>query len=328
MVQFTREKRFQLEVLLRVGLKQETMASFLCINQSNISREIMRNGSPKTKKYCAAQAQRRADNRRKQASEQRVTWDDDPELLRDIIDELRDKKSPKQIVGRRTQQLKQKNISHQTLYTYIYNVKKSGGSLHLNLRYQGKKFKWRGLKKDKTKIPNRIGIEERPEIVNRKGRAGDWESDLIVSCRSGSGAAATFVERTSMKFCAALVDSQSADELVRAANLVFTDIPTKLKLTMTHDNGKEASKHEEITEAQGLKVYFARPYKSCDRGLNEWINRELRRFFPKGTDFAQVTQHELDYAVNWLNNCPRETLGFRTPNEVFDELVEKYAFHT
>lgn len=328
MVHFTREKRYQLEVLLRVGLKQETIALFLDLKQSSISREIRRNGSPKKGKYSASRAHQRALERRKQALAKRVTWDDDPELLREIIQELRDKKSPRQITGRRKQQKKLKNISHQTLYTYIKKARKHGGSLHLYLRYQGRKFKWRGVSTDKTQIPNRKGIEERPEIVNTKGRHGDWESDLIVSPQSGSGATATFVERTTMKLGAIIVKDKSADELVRAAHFVFTDLPPELRRTMTHDNGKEATKHEQITEELGIEVYFARPYKSCDRGLNEWMNRELRRFFPKGTDFAHIEQHELDHAVDWLNNCPRETLGFRTPNEVFDELVEKYAFQT
>jgi len=210
-------------------------------------------------------------------------------------------------------------ISHQAIYAYIERDKENGGQLYKLLRYQGKKHKWRGFGKDKTKIPNRLDISERSDEVNNKERPGDWESDLVVSCRSGSGAVATFAERTSIYFRAILVVDQSADEMVRATREALKDLPAALRKTMTHDNGKEISKHEQITEELNMTVYCARPYRSCDRGLNEWCNRELRRFFPKGTDFSQVTQAEVDSAVEWLNNCPRRSLGYRTPKEALAE---------
>ena len=129
-----------------------------------------------------------------------------------------------------------------------------------------------------------------------------------------------------MYFQGIKVESQSADEMVRASKEALGNLPEDMRKTMTHDNGKEICKHEEITEALKIEIYCARPYKSCDRGLNEWMNRELRRFFPKGTDFSKVTQEEIDYAVNWLNNCPRRSLNYRTPKEVFEEQLEIMRF--
>jgi len=155
--------------------------------------------------------------------------------------------------------------------------------------------------------------------VKQLARCGDWESDLVVSGKNGSGAVATFAERKHRYFQAIVVEDQSADEMLRATKEALKDLPAALRQTMTHDNGKEICKHQEITAALQIDVYCARPYHSWERGLNEWCNRELRRFFPKGTDFSKVTQKEVDIAVDWLNNCPRRSLGYRTPKECFEE---------
>ena len=148
----------------------------------------------------------------------------------------------------------------------------------------------------------------------------------MVSGHDGQGAVATFVERTCMYFRAILLADRSADEMVRATRDALGDIPEAFRHTMTHDNGKEISKHEQITQELRMSVYCARPYKSCDRGLNEFMNRELRRFFPKGTDFFFVTQAMVDAAVKWLNNCPRRSLKYRTPKEAFQEKLQIMRF--
>ena len=248
-------------------------------------------------------------------------------LLSHVLKELEDGKSPEQISGRMKQQGIIHVVSHETIYTYIYEDKKEGGDLYKYLRYKKKKYKWRGfIRNSASYIPNRKGIEERPEIVNNKGRTGDWESDLVVSNMKGSGAVATFAERTTMYFQAQLVKDKSADEMVRATNEALESIPKVFRRTMTHDNGREICKHEQITKNLQIDVYCARPYCSGDRGLNEFMNRELRRFFPKGTNFAKVTQKNIDSAVNWLNNCPRKSLGYRTPLEAFQEKLSIMHF--
>jgi IS30 family transposase len=240
--------------------------------------------------------------------------------------ELRDGKSPDQIAGRLQERRRVHTVSHQSIYRYIERDRENGGDLHYCLRYQGKKYKWRGFAKNKTRIPNRKDISQRPTEVSAKERPGDWESDLVVSCRRGSGAVATFAERTCLYFRAVLVADQSADEMVRASSEALGRFPAEMRRTMTHDNGREISKHEEIAENLSMTVYCARPYRSCDRGLNEWYNRELRRFFPKGTDFSRKTQEDIDAAVDWLNNCPRRSLHYRTPREVFREKLQNMRF--
>lgn len=328
MTQLNRSQRDKLEALVRSEHRhtQTEMAAIVGCNQATVSRELRRNSSLVRHRYTAGTAQRRSVRRRRFALEQREKWYDNPLLYIEVIFELYDGKSPEQIAGRMKQQGWKETVSHQAIYEYIERDKEGGGQLYTLLRYQGKKHKWRGYGKNKTKIPNRRDISERSEEVNNKERPGDWESDLVVSCRSGSGAVATFAERTCIYFRAILVADQSADEMVRASNDALGDIPEELRLTMTHDNGMEITKHEQITEDLKMTVYCARPYRSCDRGLNEWYNRELRRFFPKGTDFSKITQREVDAAVDWLNNCPRRSLGYRTPKEAFEEKLQIMHF--
>lgn len=318
MAHFTQRTRDKLEALNRAGHTQQDMADIIGCNQSNVSRELKRSLSPIKKRYTATIAQKKANERKSNGYESLGHWYDDDELLQHVLTELVDGKSPEQISGRRKLE-GLTYVCHQTIYDYIESDKRKGGSLYKCLRYQGKKYKWIGFDKNKTKILNRKDISQRPEAVNAKERYGDWESDLVVSNKKGSGAVATFAERLSLYFQAIRVESKSADEMVRASSEALGSFPEDMRRTMTHDNGKEICKHEEITELLKIDIYCARPYKSCDRGLNEWMNRELRRFFPKGTDFSKVKQKEIDYAVNWLNNCPRKSLNYRTPKEVFDE---------
>jgi IS30 family transposase len=327
MSQVTRSKRDQLEALHRAGHTQQEIAKIVGCHQSTISREMKRNGSRKQKRYTANTAQKRSEERRSSSYDDRERWYDDERLLKHVLKNLRNHRSPDQITGRMKRKKRKHTVSHERIYAYIQKDKDYGGDLYLLLRYQGKKYKWRGLGGDgRGTIPNRIGIEERPAIVAEKGRTGDWESDLIMSPRDCKGAVATFTERTCMYLRAILVADKSADEMVRATHDALDTIPKAFRLTMTHDNGREISKHEQITKELNIAVYCARPYCSNDRPLNEWYNRELRRFFPKGTDFSQVTQKMIDVAVTWLNNCPRRSLEYRTPKEMFQEKLKIMRF--
>ena len=318
--------RDQLQALVRAGHTQQTMADILCCSQSAVSREVQRNGSAKEHWYLATTAQRRAVARRQHASDSRPRWHDDLALRAHVEAQLHGGRSPDQIAGRMRRDGWETTVSHQSIYDYVEAEQAAGGDLHTFLRYQGKKHKFRGFANSTARILDRRGIEERPAIVDAKGRSGDWESDLVVSGWDGAGAVATFVERTCMYFRAILVADKSAGEMVRAAHAALDEVPSELRLTMTHDNGKEIMQHVQITAELGITVYCARPYHSWERGLNEFMNRELRRFFPKGTDFSAMTQTEVDAAVSWLNNCPRRSLNYRTPQEAFEEKLLLYAF--
>lgn len=328
MAHLTRSQRDQLQALHRACHTQERIADIIGCDQSTVSRELRRNSSPTQRRYTAKTAQRHTQTRRSDAYDDRHRWHDNRRLRNHVERALRDGKSPDQIAGRRKLLKRTHTVSHQSIYAYIERDKEEGGDLYKCLRYQGKKHKWRGFAKDRTRIPNRKDISERPQEVNEKARPGDWESDLVISNRKGRGAVATFAERHCLYFKAILVANQSADEMVRASNEALGHLPAHMRLTMTHDNGREITKHEQITQALQMPIYCARPYRSCDRGLNEWYNRELRRFFPKGTDFSQKTQADIDAAVDWLNNCPRRSLNYRTPKEVFQEYSRKNMHFT
>lgn len=332
MTHLTRSQRDQLEVLYQLNTKQEKIASLLGCSQSTVSREIQRSYPPIYHRYAAAVAQRKTTERRHHSYTHRERWHDNSKVLRYIVEQLRAGKSPDAIAGRMKRASpwhRQHAVSHEAIYRYIRKVKEEGGCLHLYLPRKGKSPKFYGLKgASASHIPNRRDITERPKIVEKKQRCGDWESDLIVSGRNGSGAVATFVETYSKYLQAVLLAKQTADEMVRAATEVLAPLPEERRRTMTHDNGSEICKHEEITRVLKIDVFCAQPYSAWQRGLNEHSNGLLRRFFPKGTDFSSITIEELAEAVEKINNCPRRSLNYLTPKEVFLSGIKDYAFQS
>lgn len=331
MTHLTRSQRDQIAVLVKTNMTQEDMARLIGCSQSTISREIARGKSPTYLCYTGQKAQEKAEHRRTESYNKRDRWYDNPRVLRYVVEQLRDRKSPEQIAGR----MKRKSpwhrrhaVSAKSIYSYIWRIKEESGCLHLHLRRRGKRPKWFGLQKSKREcIPNRRDIDERPKTVAKRKQAGHWESDLIVSGRNGSGAVATFVERVSKYVQAILLLSQTPDAFNKAAQEVFEELPAPLKRTLTHDNGFEIRKHEQITEELKLIVYCAHPYSSWERGTNENTNGLIRDFFPKGTNFSEVPPKELAHVVALLNNRPRQSLKFLTPKEVFEMEVKGYAFH-
>lgn len=332
MAHLTRSQREQLAALLHAGHTQQEIADVVGCHQATVSRELRRGSSPLYFSYYGEKAQQRADRRRQTAYGSREHWYDDPDVLRYVVEQLREGKSPDAIAGRMKRASpwhKEHAVSHESIYRYIWKVKEEGGCLHLHLPRKGKRPKFYGLNgASASHIPNRRDIGERPKIVKRNIQCGHWESDLVVSPRGTPSAVATFVERYSKYFRVVLIANQTADEMVRAATEVFAPLPQEQRRTMTHDNGSEICKHEKITEALGIVVYCAEPYRSWQRGLNEHSNGLLRRFFPKGTDFGLVSHEELAAAVEKINNCPRRSLHYLTPKEVFLSGIKDYAFQS
>jgi IS30 family transposase len=186
--------------------------------------------------------------------------------------------------------------------------------LHEHLRSQKQQRRRARRYQKRGQIPNRVSIEERPAIVDRKRRIGDWEGDLLVGAQRQS-ALFTATERKSKYELICKLSNKSAAE-VRAQSIKLFQPFAERVLTITFDNGKEFCEHEAIAAALGARIYFAHPYASWERGLNENTNGLLRQYFPKGTDLAQLTDAEVQRANNLLNNRPRKTLGYRTPLEI------------
>jgi IS30 family transposase len=165
-------------------------------------------------------------------------------------------------------------------------------------------------------IPNRVPIEMRPPIVERKGRFGDWEGDTLDDA-SHCNAVVTLVERRSMFIALAAVEKRSTDLVCSAIVNALKRAPVPAH-TLTLDNGAEFCAHERITQAIGTRCYFARPYAAWQRGLNENHNGLVRRYIPKRSSLAGYTQAELDFIADRLNNRPRKKLGYLTPLEFID----------
>ncbi len=164
-------------------------------------------------------------------------------------------------------------------------------------------------------IPGRRDISERPAIVDSKQRSGDWEADTILG-KAHQGAAVTLVEPKSKYLLAQTVSRKTSALVGDAMQNLLRPFPA-LVLTVTCDNGKEFAGHRQTAEALDTDLFFARPYRSCERGLNEHTNGLLRQFVPKTENLCTLDPQRLQEAINRLNHRPREVLGYRTPYEVF-----------
>lgn len=195
-----------------------------------------------------------------------------------------------------------------------------GGSL----RRQGKKYdKRRHGKSTRGQIINRVDIDKRPNVVDEKTRFGDWEIDTIIG-KGHSGSLVTIVERVMQFTVSAQVDSKSADKVTEAMIGLLKPFKTVVH-TITADNGKEFAYHEKISKALSTDVYFAHPYSSWGRGLNENTNGLLRQYFPKNTALKRVEQQGERRAVRRLNSRPRKSLGYKIPDQLMSEHMAALA---
>ena len=167
-------------------------------------------------------------------------------------------------------------------------------------------------------IPNRVGIEHRPAIVNKKERFGDWEADTVLG-KQGTGAIVSLVERKSKLYLIRKVPAKSAADVARAMVGMLWKYRSHVR-SITADNGSEFCDHELVAEKLKTDIYFANPYSSWERGLNENFNGLLRQYIRKGTDLRTVTDKQIAEIERALNARPRKCLGFRQPVAVFNEL--------
>jgi IS30 family transposase len=306
----TCEQRCQIYALLSIGKTQREIAEEVGVNQSSISREIARNSSDCG--YKPELANEKSVERRSSASE--IPKKMKGELKIRVLGCLLKDWSPEQISGRL--KLEGICISHESIYKCVRENRAAGGTLYKHLRHGGKKYKKRCEKSAGVRcIPNRVGIEKRPAIVDEKSRIGDWEGDTVVSTRSRTHLL-TLVDRHS-KFLIVRKIGKKTMENTNDAAINSLKKHKKFVKTITFDNGSEFAGHAEMAEELNAEIYFARPYKSCDRGLNEHSNGLIRQYLPKNFDFKDVMDKRIREIQNLLNNRPRKVLNFRTPSEVF-----------
>jgi transposase, IS30 family len=222
--------------------------------------------------------------------------------------------SPEQIAGRLKREGKEA-VSYETIYQMIYADHEGLGEYKKYLRHSRERRARRGAGcSGRGQIPNRVGIEARPVEADEKQRVGHFEGDTIVG-KGHRGAVVSYVDKASKFLLAALCPDRTARSVNEATVSLFEALPST-PLSFTFDNGKEFSKHEELSEKLNAACFFANPYASWERGLNEHTNGLLRQFFPKTTDFTKVQPQELKHAVDLINQRPRKSLDYRTPLEV------------
>lgn len=309
----TYAQRCQISVLLERNISYTQIAKAIGVHRSTISREVERNHGPK--RYRTEWAQKRARTRRKMASRRARKMT--PQVIALIEQKLCLQWSPEQIAGWMHLQHPTQAVSHELIYQHVWKDKKREGSLYKNLRHRGKKYNTRrGGKAGRSLIPNRVGIEERPAVVDEKTRVGDWELDTVVGPQGTKGAIVSMVDRSSKYTYLVKINSRAAAE-VTAALVSKLGSTGEAVYTLTADNGMEFSQHSVVSQSLNAAFYFANPYHSWERGLNEHTNGLVRQYLPKGQELSSIAQQTLDEIADLLNNRPRKSLNFSTPIEVF-----------
>ena len=305
--QLTEVERYQIKALLKAGYTQKKIAIELGRDPSTIGREIKRNSG--LRGYRPQQAQNLAQNRKQLHSHCLITdhtWGHVEKLLREDL-------SPEQVCG----WLKKKglqSVSPEWIYQYILIDKKAGGDLHRHLRCQKKRKKRYGSPDRRGQLKNRVSIDDRPAIVDERKRVGDWEMDLVIG-RIGGAVLMTAVERKTRFTVIALCPDKTAESVRKAILEGLSPLAAQVE-TLTYDNGKEFAQHEMISAALNASSYFAHPYHSWERGLNENTNGLIRQYARKGSSFDDMTHADVKNIMDKLNNRPRKCLDFNTPNQV------------
>lgn len=316
MKHLTVEQRYSIYAMLQIPMTQKEIAKAIGVHKSTISREIKRNCDMRSGKYIMDLAQRKAEKRKREKRHKELFIA--PMRLR-VKKLLKRGFSPEQIAGRSKVE-GTAMVSHETIYRWIWEDKRGGGTLHKFLRRQGRKYAKRGSKNaGRGFIPNRIDIDERPPVVELKERFGDLEIDTIIG-KNHKGAILTINDRATSRVW---IRKLTGKEAVPVAKITAWSLRKVKNLihTITADNGKEFAKHEEISRKLEINFYFCKPYHSWERGANENTNGLIRQYIPKGTDFSEVTNKQIKRIENILNNRPRKRLGYLTPNEKFKQII-------
>lgn len=316
--QITEKERYVISHL-RTSFSIREIARRLKRHHTTISRELKRNG-PKYDctvywydwTHPLAMSRRHQPRHHRRQANQRLV---------DYVDSKLKLEWPPEAIANRIRidypDNEQMRISHETIYRWIYLDASAEGTHYRSLR-RGRKRRRKQKRYGSGKRFNadKISIEHRPEIVATRERYGDWEGDTVQG-KPGTGCLATMVERKSRYLIATKLEDKKAATLTARSIKAFSPIPRVMRQTLTLDNGSEFANFKELGEKTWLKIYFADPYAAWQRGANENTNGLLRQYFPKGMNFFEIDEDDVDAAVRKLNNRPRKCIGYRTPHEVF-----------
>jgi len=317
--QLSSNERVVLEKLYNAKKSQKEIAKILKRAASTISRELRRN-KDKYGKYRTKIANKKLRKRRKVANQKFNKLAAKLPLRRFVIRKLKKYWSPEQIAGYLLRKRGQKLVCFETIYRFIYEERPD---LKKYLRCKKGKYRRRHGTLERERIREKAKkkwINERPNIIDKRERIGDWEGDTI---RGGDkkSAVLTHVERKSGYLLANRLEKAFAERVRHVTVSEFSKLPKQKLKTITYDNGSEFAEHKTTEIWLNTEIYFAFPYHSWERGTNENTNGLLRQFFPKGTDFTKITDSDLRRAVKLINNRPRKRLQYHTPKEVFSSKI-------
>jgi len=321
------EERATLMLMRQEGASLRAIGSVLHRAPSTLSRELARQDDPASA-YSATVAGERARARTRQQRRHRKLGPGT--VLFGVVEHfLREDWSPEQIAGTLRHCYPddaRQRVSHETIYQALYGLPR-GAVLRTELLgclRQGRTTRRRRARGQdrRGQIVNMTSIQDRPVAIEDRGLPGHWEGDLIKGCFNRS-AVGTLVERSSRLVRLVKLESATALATLAGFSRVLNDIPAALRQSLTYDQGKEMSEHQRLTELTGVTVFFADPHSPWQRGSNENANGLLRQYLPKGTDLAGHSQADLDAMAAKLNNRPRKIHGFRTPLQVYHELLAK-----
>lgn len=324
---FTAQERDLLALWKAEGLSNKECGRRLKRHPSTIGRELSRNSfcSQRKNYYIAIHAQARADEKEQKAAHSKQELKN-PDVYDFVTEHLRMGWSPDSIAGK----LKLDHpddkyfwITGETIYRWIYDPKqiKQGWFEYLR-RKQKRRKKQHGRKVHRSAIPDRVSIHLRPKEVNLRLEFGHWEGDTVEGKAHKNGIH-TEMERLSRRYAGKKIFAINSKETIDAQKQIFIKMKKQARKSTTLDNGRENHLHFKLKEKLKMATYFADPYSAWQRGSNEHGNWLLRYYFPKGTDFDQVTEEELQEVIEEINSRPRKILGYQTPNEVFNNLLKK-----
>lgn len=322
------EEREEISRSLARGETPTNIAERLGRAVSTISREVTQHSGKTGYRACLAgrRASRRAASRR--SGKRLLTTN--ARLRTYVLSKLRLRWSPEEIVARVQAEYPQDTtmrISHEAIYQHIYVLPRGVLKTELikALRQERKYRRNKGGRKaaqeeTRGKIADMLSIEERPSEVADRTIPGHWEGDLILG-KYKRTALGTLVERTTRATILVPLKAKDAVSVRRAYTKALRTLPKEFAQSLTYDQGKEMSEHKRFTLDTNITVYFAHPGSPWERGTNENTNGLIRQYFPKGTDFSKVSVSEIARVQRELNDRPRKVLGWKKPNEVFNQLV-------
>jgi IS30 family transposase len=325
----TLKERIQIETLLKENKSKSYIAKTLNRSRSTITREVNKWVQSDKDTYAAELANWNAkDDYLNKRNTDKISIH--KKLRVYVFKGLLSQWTPEQIAGKIKLEYPNDpimSISHESIYRYIYTQPQARLNKKLINLLVRKKTRRRPPKKRRgtgSKITNQVSIDNRPKHINLREEIGHWEGDLVIG-KNHKSAIGTIVERKSRYTLIIKLKAKNSKEVAKMFSKILNKLNPILKKSMTYDNGTEMARHKEITNKTGMKIYFAHPYSSWERGTNENTNGLIRRYLPKGTDFNLIDKKQLMIIQEKLNNRPRKIIGFKTPKEVIDSELKFVA---